>query len=155
MRVEPGAADLAALRGKVILIEDADRRPADVDLFHLLNLAEAGARILLTARTKPRLWSSAVADLRSRLNALVIAELAPPDDIVLEGVIRKLLRERNIRPEDDVPGFLARRIERSIPAALAVVARIDEAAAAAKREVNRVLAREVLEDMDQNLDLFE
>ena len=45
---------------------------------------------------------------------------------VLEGVLRKFFRERNIRPEDDVPAYLARRIERSVPVAYDVVARIDD-----------------------------
>ena len=152
---EASVTDLAALRGRAILVEDADRRPADATLFHLINLAETGARLLVTARVAPRLWPTQVADLRSRLNALRIAELAAPDDIVLEGVLRKFFRERNIRPEEDVPAYLARRIERSVPAAHDVVARIDEAAASAKREVNRALAREVLGECDQTIDLFE
>lgn len=152
---EAGVTDLAALRGRAILVEDADRRPTDATLFHLINLAETGARLLLTARAAPRLWPTDVADLRSRLNALRVAELEPPDDVVLEGVLRKFFRERNIRPEDDVPAYLARRIERSVPAAYDVVARIDEAAAGAKREVNRALAREILEERNRAIDLFE
>jgi chromosomal replication initiation ATPase DnaA len=152
---DPDLADLAALAGRAVLLEDADRRPADETLFHLINLADAGGRLLITARTPPRAWPAVVPDLRSRLNALMVAELPAPDDVVLEGVIRNFFRERHIRPEDDVPAFLARRIERSVPAAYAAVARIDELAAAGKREVNRVLAREVLEEHDQTLDLFE
>lgn len=152
---EPGVTDLAALRGRAVLLEDADRRPADETLFHLINMADGGGRLLITARTAPRTWPTDVADLRSRLNALMVAEVAAPDDAVLEGVIRHFFRERHIRPEDDVPAFLARRIERSVPAAYAAVARIDEIAAAAKREVTRVLAREVLEEHDQTLDLFD
>lgn len=152
---QSGVTDIAALRGRAILLEDADRGPADANLFHLINLAETGARLLITARAVPRLWPTQVADLRSRLNALRVAELAAPDDVVLEGVLRKFFRERNIRPEEDVPAYLARRIERSVPAAYDVVARIDEAAASARREVNRALAREVLEERDQTIDLFE
>ena len=150
-----GVTDLAALRGRAVLVEDADRRPADAALFHLINLADAGARLLITARAAPRLWPTQVADLRSRLNAMRVAELEPPDDMVLEGVLRKFFRERNIRPEEDVPAYLARRIERSVPAAYDVVARIDEAAASARREVNRALAREVLAERDQTIDLFD
>ena len=51
--------------------------------------------------------------------------------------------------------YLLRRIERSVPAAWDVVARIDERAGAEGREITRPLAREVLEEGSQTGDLFE
>jgi len=83
-------------------------------------------------------------DLRSRLAALMVAELQTPDDVVLEGVLARYFRERNIRPRKNVLEYLVRRIERSAPAARAVVERIDVAAASDGRSVTRDLAREVL-----------
>lgn len=137
-----------------VLFEDVDRRVNDKILFHLLNRSGVST-VLLTARTPPRLWPASLPDLRSRLNALLPIEIAPPDDAVLRGVLRKFFRDRNIRPDDDVLSFLVRRIERSIPAALDVVRRLDEAADAAGRGVTRALAREVLGTGDESLDLFE
>lgn len=127
-----------------LLLEDADRAPAGAALFHLINRAE-GAGLLLTARTPPRAWTAAVPDLRSRLNALLAVELGEPDDVVLEGVLRRFFRDRNIRPDEDLIAYLLKRIERSVPAARTIVEHLDAAADAAKREVNRVLAREILE----------
>ena len=127
------------------LVEDADRRPADEALFHLLNAAAEAGGVLLTARARPAAWPSALPDLRSRLNALPVAELAEPDDAVLSGVLARLFAERSIRPPDDLIPYLVRRIERSVPHARAVVARLDEEAAALHRPVTRALAREVLE----------
>ncbi len=151
----PGRIDVSALRGRAVLVEDADRRAMDETLFHLINRADAGASLLLTARMTPRTWRAELPDLRSRLNALSTANIEPPDDVVLEGVLRKLFRERNIRPADDVFAYLIHRIERSIPAAKDVVSRIDEFADAEGRNITRALARRILEHEDRNLDLFE
>jgi chromosomal replication initiation ATPase DnaA len=144
------------LDGGLVLLEDADRLASHEMLFHLINRAGApGAGLLLTARTAPQSWPTAVPDLRSRLNALPVAEIRPPDDIVLEGVLRKFFRERSIRPADDVYPYLLRRIERSVPAALDIVARLDEAADAEQREITRLLARQILENEGETLNLFE
>jgi chromosomal replication initiation ATPase DnaA len=138
--------DFATLAGRAMLIEDADDRPADETLFHLINMADAGSSLLLTGRTPPIQWATGLPDLRSRLNALMVATLRPPDDAVLEGVLLKLFAERNIRPGKDVMAYLLRRIERSVPTVVELVARIDEKAGAEGREITRPLAREVLRE---------
>ena len=75
--------------------------------------------------------------------------------MVLEGVLRKFFRERNIRPAEDVYPYLMRRIERSVRVAREVVVRLDEAADAEHREITRILARQILESDDETLNLFE
>jgi chromosomal replication initiation ATPase DnaA len=147
--------DLSELSGRPLLLEDADRRPADETLFHLINLADAGATLLITGRAPPRCWPTKLPDLRSRLNAMLVAQIEPPDEVVLAGALRQFFLERNIRPADDVFPYLLRRIERSIGAARDIVSRIDELAAGEKRDITRNLARRILEDEDRTLDLFE
>jgi len=132
--------------GRPILLEDVDAEDADETLFHVINRTDAHASLLLTARTPPRAWRTALPDLRSRLNALMVADLQSPDDVVLGGMLDKFFRERNILAPKSVLDYLLRRIERSAPAALAVVTRIDDAAAAEKRNITRELVREVLGD---------
>ncbi len=130
-----------------LLFEDADRAAHGEALFHLLNRAERGAAsLLMTGRTPPAAWRAEVADLRSRLNAVPVIEAHEPDDAVLRGVLVKLFRERNIRPSPELLTYLLTRIDRSAPAAEAVVAALDEAAAAEQRPVSRALARLVLKD---------
>ncbi len=144
-RVDLGRPDpLAPERGRATLAEDADRRPADEMLFHLIDRADAAHPLLLTARTPPRAWTTDLPDLRSRLNALMVAELQGPDDVVRDAVLERFFRERNIRARKSVLDYLVKRIERSAPAARAVVERLDEAAAAEGRNITRELAREVL-----------
>ncbi|WP_309605163.1 chromosomal replication initiator DnaA [Phenylobacterium sp.] len=148
--------DVAAASGRPVLLEDVDQGVEGEALFHLINLAaQDGASLLLTARAPPATWPAAIPDLRSRLNALHVAEIAAPDDEVLTGVLRRFFRERNIRPHDDVYPYLLRRMERSIPGAQEIVRRLDETEDGEMRPVSRVLARQILEGDTENLDLFE
>jgi len=154
--LDRAAPDLSAAKGRPALLEDVDQGVDAEALFHLINLAaQDGASLLLTARIAPAAWPAALPDLRSRLNALMVAEITAPDDEVLRGVLRKFFRERNIRPHDDVYPYLLRRMERSIPGAREIVRRLDETEDGQMRPVSRVLAREILEDGSENLDLFE
>ncbi|HET6970855.1 MAG TPA: chromosomal replication initiator DnaA [Phenylobacterium sp.] len=146
--LEAADPDIAAAAGRPVLLEDADRAPSEA-LFHLINLAARdGGGLLLTARTRPAGWRTELPDLRSRLNALTVAEIQPPDDQVLEGVLRRFFRERNIRPPEQVYPYLLARIGRSIPDAAAVVRRLDEAGDEGFRPVTRALARQILEDSE-------
>lgn len=151
-----GHRDLSDLSGRPVLVEDAGSGMAEEALFHLFNMAGLkGGGLLLTARTPPAEWPAALPDLRSRLNACTVAELGPPDDELLRKVLEKFFRERNIRPADDIYPYLIRRIERSVPAAEALVRRLDETADEQQRPVSRALARQLLETDDQTLELFE
>jgi chromosomal replication initiation ATPase DnaA len=148
--------DVAKAGGRPVLVEDVDQGMDDEALFHLINLAgQRGGGLLLTARTRPATWPAALPDLRSRLNALPVAEIEAPDDEVLRGVLRNFFRERNIRPHDDVYPYLLRRMERSISGAREIVQRLDETEHPDIRPVSRVLARQILEGDIENLDVFD
>lgn len=140
------APDVTVAAGRPVLIEDADRVSASEALFHLINLTvRDGGGLLLTARTRPAAWVSDLPDLRSRLNALPVVEIAPPDDEVLEGVLRRFFRDRNIRPPEAVYPYLLARMARSIPDAAEIVRRLDEAGEEGFRPVTRALARQILD----------
>ena len=141
----------AAAEGRPMLVEDADTLDSEA-LFHLINRAPTDGGLLLTARARPTAWPAALPDLRSRLNALTVAEIGAPDDALMIAVLEALFREKHIRAAPDLYEFLLRRMERSVTAARAIVTRLDEAAAEQGRPVNRTLAREVLEE---TADLFD
>jgi chromosomal replication initiation ATPase DnaA len=148
--------DLATLQGHPILLEDADRGVTDETLFHLINMAgQNGGGLLLTARLAPQSWPADLPDLRSRLNAMPVAELAAPDDVVLEGLLTNFFRDRNITPTDDLIPYLLRRIERSAASARDIVDRLDEASVADHRPVSRSLARQFFEIEGETLDITE
>jgi chromosomal replication initiation ATPase DnaA len=147
--------DLAPVHHRPVLIEDADQGVGDEALFHLINRAGEGGGLLLTSRSLPQAWPARLPDLRSRLNAMSVAELPPPDDVVLEGLLRAFFRERSISPAEDLIPYLLRRIERSAGSARQIVERLDEAAVAEHRPVSRALARQFFEIEDETLNAGE
>ena len=150
------ATDASAANGRPVLMEDVDRGVDPETLFHLINMAgHDGGSLLLTARLAPAAWPAELPDLRSRLNALPVALIEEPDDEVLEAVLRKFFRERSIRPPKEVFPYQLRRMERSIPAAREIVRKLDEIADEEQRPISRALARQILEDDTDNLDLFD
>jgi chromosomal replication initiation ATPase DnaA len=122
-------------------------------LLHLINLLrERRGFLLLTARRAPARWRAVLPDLRSRLSAVPAAELAAPDDVLIEGVLVKLFADRQLRVAPEVVRFLAARIERSFAAARAAVAALDETALAGRREITVPLARELLRRRGETFD---
>jgi chromosomal replication initiation ATPase DnaA len=136
----------AALATGALVVEDIGAGTfSEKALFHLLNLArEEGAWLLLTARTALAGWRIGVDDLASRLKALPLVALAPPDDDLLRSVLVKLFADRQLVVEESLVSFVVNRIERTFAAARAVVAELDSEAMRRKRPLTRALAAEVM-----------
>ncbi len=135
-------------RGALLLEDMPGEKLDETALFHLLNMArQEGAHVLMTATGSPATWSIALPDLRSRLAALPIAVLGPPDDELLRVVLVKLFADRQLLVGADVISYLLLRMERSLKAAQELVAALDEAALSEHRRITRQLARKVLEEL--------
>lgn len=139
--------ELAASGAAVLeLAGDSPRVPEEAALFHLVNYtAEQGGSLLLTARTAPGGWRLGLRDLRTRVAAMPSAAIAPPDDALLEGVLAKLFRDRQLAAPPAVLNFLLMRMERSLDAARRLVAALDAASLAGRRRITIPLASEVLD----------
>jgi chromosomal replication initiation ATPase DnaA len=133
--------------GTPLVVEDADRLPyVEKALFHLLNLArEKQLYVLLTARSTPSRWGSALPDLASRLNAVPVVEIGAPDGALLRTVMLKHFADRQLAIDPKVLEFLALRIDRSLAAAAAAVEAVDRAALASGRKISRQLVIEALQ----------
>lgn len=134
--------------GASLLVEDMERLPrdAEVAMLHLHNhVLATGGRLLLTADRPPAFWSVRLPDLRSRVEAALVARLDPPDDALLEALLAKQFADRQLYPAPEVLAHVARRIERSHAAAAAAVALIDRAGLRAGREITLALARRALD----------
>jgi chromosomal replication initiation ATPase DnaA len=138
------AAVPSALATGALVVEDVAAGAFDERaLFHLLNLArEDAAFVLLTARTA--LMSVAIRDLGSRLKALPVVALAPPDDALLRAVLVKQFVDRQLAVDESLINYVAMRIERSFAAARDVVSLLDDEAMRQKRPITRALAAEFL-----------
>jgi chromosomal replication initiation ATPase DnaA len=134
----------AALATGALVVEDlAAGSFEERALFHLLNLArEQEAFVMLTARTPPT--TLAIPDLSSRLKALPVAAIAPPDDGLLRALLLKLFSDRQLAVDEALLGYVGTRIERSFAAARALVALLDAEAMRRKRPLTRALASEIL-----------
>jgi len=134
----------AALATGALVVEDlAAGSFEERALFHLLNLArEQEAFVMLTARTPPT--TLAIPDLSSRLKAVPVVTMAPPDDTLLRAVLLKLFCDRQLAVDEALLGYVGTRIERSFAAARALVALLDAEAMRRKRPLTRALAAEIL-----------
>ncbi|WP_293858460.1 DnaA/Hda family protein [uncultured Alsobacter sp.] len=129
-----------------LVLEDCDQAHGHEDaLFHLLNLVrERRTFLLMTARHAPEAWGLATADILSRLRLAPRVQLGAPDDGLLKAVLVKLFLDRQLVIDTTVVDYIAQRIERSIPAARAVVDGLDRLALERGRRITRALAGEIL-----------
>jgi len=137
----PGALATGALVVEDLKAKDFDERA----LFHLMNLArEDGAYILFTGREVPASLDIELHDLRSRLRAVPVVTLLPPDDQLFRGLIVKFCADRQMSIDETVVSYLTSRIERSYSAARQAVDLLDTEALRLGRPVTRALAAELL-----------
>jgi chromosomal replication initiation ATPase DnaA len=137
------------LEKDALVIEDAPGEALDESaFFHLLNLArEQKAYVLVTALVAPSAWGIALPDLLSRLKAAPTAQLGPPDDVLLRGVLVKLFADRQIGVDEAVVSYLLSRMPRELAAARSLVADIDRRALEERAEVTRNFVGKVLGDI--------
>lgn len=132
--------------GGRLFLDDVDQGMDDDAVFLLLDLAKVqGGAVLLTSRSPPASWPFLSKDLASRCLALPMTLLTEPDELLLQGVLRRLCRTRFIELPDDVARFMARHMERSFQAAQRVAEALDASALRASRPVTKAAARRVLE----------
>ena len=131
-----------------LVVDDLD--PAAFDeraLFHLLNLArEDEAYVLMTGRALPSAFPVELRDLRSRLRAVPVITLTPPDDQLFRALIVKFCADRQMTVDESLVSYLSTRIERSFAAARRTVEMLDEEALRLRRPVTRALAAELRRD---------
>lgn len=150
--LRPDAADELVTEGGALVIEDADRAGraagAEQALFHLWNLSAAReCLLLLTARTPPRDWGLVLPDLRSRMQALPLVRLGPPDEALLAAVLVKLFADRQQNVPADLIGWLVLHMDRDLGLARRLVAALDRSAMADKRPITRRLAADLLDNL--------
>jgi chromosomal replication initiation ATPase DnaA len=135
------------LTTNALAIEDAMAGIDERGMFHLLNLAkQQNGSVLITSQMLPEIWGVALPDLQSRLRAIPVVEILPPDDALLRGVLVKLFFDRQIAAEESTISFMITRMPRSLGAARMLVAEIDRRAMEERAEVTRPFVAKVLGD---------
>lgn len=146
---ELAAVDPGHLASGPLAVEDVDRiastPSAEVALFHLFNLMrERKHPLLLSARTPPRDWRLVLPDLESRMKAMTLVRIEPPDDALLSAVLAKLFADRQLSPPPSLIAYMVARMERSVEAARHLVAELDRRALARGGPISRSDAATVL-----------
>ncbi len=146
------AADLtkeavpALAAASALIVEDIEAIVDQAALFHLLNIVrEQRFAMLLTAPSAPGDLALSLPDLSSRLKALPLAMIAPPDDALLRAVLVKLFADRQLAIEPYIVDYMLLRMERSMASAQRLVCDIDRAALSQQKAVTRPLVAAVLE----------
>ncbi|MDQ1848437.1 DnaA/Hda family protein [Gemmobacter fulvus] len=147
-----GSADIEARSRTPVAVEDAEAvagdARAEAALFHLHNrLAERRLPLLLTAAAPPRDWGLRLPDLLSRMQGSAVTRIDAPDDALLSAVLIKQFTDRQVTVAPALIPFLVARMDRSLAAARALVARLDAAALARGGPVSRQLAAEVMDSL--------
>lgn len=136
---------------KALAIDDAPGgRLNETALFHLFNLArQTGGHILIATESHPVTWGVALPDLASRLKALPVAKLEPPDDALLRGVLVKLFGDRQLMVDEQVISYLMLRMPRSLDVARGLVSAIDQLALEEKAAITKPLVSRVLQQLTE------
>lgn len=143
-------SDAALLRsGGSFVWEDADKTEWNVteqeSAFHVLNLVrEECATLLITATEPPAHWPLTLADLRSRLLAIPVAQIETPDDTLTAGLLLKHLNDRQLRVSEDVLNYLVTRTPRDGAAIADLVDMLDKAALAEARALTVPFIKSVM-----------
>jgi len=132
-----------------LVVEDIDLGVANqAILFHLLNVARQDkSTLLLTSAKAPGTLAIELPDLRSRLRALPVVQIDPPDEPLLRAVLVKLFADRQLTVDPAVISYIALRMERSMKAAGEIVDKLDKLALSMRRKISRQLAQSALESV--------
>ena len=143
-----------ALANGPVAIELAENVSNESNLLSLLNLSvRSGGTVLLTSHVSPARWRVSQPDLLSRLKAMTLIELGPPDDEMLSIRLQAAMKRRYLKLPGDVETYLLARIQRNYAVIESFVQNLHEMSDG--REVTVPLAREVLDDMDGTRSLFD
>jgi len=116
----------------------------------VINLvASGGGRLLLTAHRAPSQWRSVSPDLKSRLNALPVGEIGPPDDDVLRARLQVAAERRYLRLSPEILNYLVPRLELAYEAVENFMDRLSDAVSEHDRAPSMPLARRVLDRMSE------
>ena len=122
-------------------------------LFHLINNArQRRYPLLLTAGLAPGHLQIELADLKSRLSALVVATMLPPCDMLMRAVLVKLFADRQLKTDEKVVSYLVSRLERSFLSLNEIVSTIDRTTLSRKVPITVPMVREVMALSDDLMD---
>lgn len=131
--------------GDLIILDDAQNAAPKV-LFWIYEAAKAGgARLVFSGQGEPVDWAQDLKDMQTRLQAMARLSTDDPDEILMQEVLVKLFKDKQIVIDPEVASYAAARLQRRFVAAQLFVRAADMLAAERGSPVTKPLAREVIE----------
>lgn len=144
---------LDAIADNHVALDDADQIMArrDDQFLSFYNMVAAkGGRLLLTAHSGPASWRTGIADLRSRLNSMPVAEIGQPDEDHVRARLRAAAALRFMKLSPETINYLVPRIDLSYEAIETLMDRLSGAVSMAGKAPGLALVRSVLEGLDED-----
>ena len=133
-------------KGGCYVVEDIENVYDEAALLHLFNgIIEDGGFLLMTAQSRPSNLKIRLADLRSRINAIICCSVSNPDDELLRALFFKHFVERQLKVEMSVVDYLISRTERSFDAVKKIVGELDTNAMQEKKNITIPFVKSVIE----------
>ena len=115
-------------------------------LLNLYNqLKEQNKAFIIAGKEAPQQLGVKLADLKSRLSAMLIHAIQPLSDVDKRLLIQKKAEERGLELTEEVATFLLSRQQRDLPCLLGMLETLDQASLQAKRRLTIPFVKQVLE----------
>ena len=99
---------------------------------------------MMTSSSELGSWGLKLPDLISRLKAVAVVELLPPDDELITAILLKQLDDKQLKVSPEFVLFVIKRINRSFKSIREFVDLIDQLTLKRKRDVTIPMASEIL-----------
>ncbi len=134
-----------------MIVDDAHRLAPRALLALVEGARETGERLAIAGAGDPLGWAQGLRDLETRLGAGARIDLVEPDEALLQSVILKLLRDRQLRARRELAAYATARLPKTFSAARTFVEAIDAASIAQGAPVGLRLARTVIANLSEEL----
>ena len=143
--ISAGDVRRSAPNASLTVIDDLPGALAPLDLLKAVaDAGDAGRRIVLVGVGDPAAWARDLKDLRTRLEAMPRAILAEPDEELLQALLGKLFRDRQVDVNPSVIKYAAPRLQRTFEAVGAFVALADEMAMETNGRISLAIAQKIV-----------
>ncbi len=137
--------DLSIEMGDLLVI-DGVQAAAPRLLFLLFETVKAArARVIFAGQGEPIEWAKDLKDMQTRLQAMPRIHITEPDEALMQEVIIKLFKDKQIDVDPEVASYAAARLQRRFSAAQYFVRAADALAAERRGPVTKPLARDAIE----------
>ncbi len=128
-----------------IVLEDLNEEIDEKTIFSILNFVDQNSKYLIINSTKPfNKMKFKLKDLLSRAKNCLDAEIEKPDDELIKVLISKYLSDKQIKINNKLVEFAAKRITRSYGKIFEFIYKIDEISLKKKKSIDQKIIKEAL-----------